>query len=102
MAWESEMTDVAVAVGRPDTASRADTAATDPSRVAVTDTAQPPPGRPRPLPAAAARDGAAVPFVALERQHAALSDELHAAFDRVARQSAFILGEEVERFESEF
>ena len=51
---------------------------------------------------AAAPSGTTVPFVALERQHAALSDELHAAFDRVARRSAFILGEEVERFESEF
>jgi dTDP-4-amino-4,6-dideoxygalactose transaminase len=46
--------------------------------------------------------GGAVPFVALERTHAALAGELRAAFDRVARQSAFILGEEVERFESEF
>jgi dTDP-4-amino-4,6-dideoxygalactose transaminase len=45
---------------------------------------------------------AAVPFVALERQHAALADELRAAFDRVARRNAFILGDEVERFESEF
>ena len=43
-----------------------------------------------------------VPFVALDRQHAALAEELRAAFGRVARQSAFILGEEVERFEDEF
>jgi dTDP-3-amino-3,4,6-trideoxy-alpha-D-glucose transaminase len=56
----------------------------------------------------AARVGAAtlttegVPFVALERDHAALAAELRAAFDRVASRSAFILGEEVELFESEF
>jgi dTDP-4-amino-4,6-dideoxygalactose transaminase len=43
-----------------------------------------------------------VPFVALDRQHAALADELRAAFDRVTRASAFTLGEEVEHFESEF
>jgi dTDP-4-amino-4,6-dideoxygalactose transaminase len=45
---------------------------------------------------------AMVPLVALERQHEALAPELSAAFDRVAQQSSFILGEEVERFESEF
>jgi dTDP-3-amino-3,4,6-trideoxy-alpha-D-glucose transaminase len=70
--------------------------------VVLTDMAQPRRGQSRPLPVAAALHGAAVPFVALERQHAALSDELHAAFDRVVRRSAFILGEEVERFEFEF
>jgi dTDP-4-amino-4,6-dideoxygalactose transaminase len=43
-----------------------------------------------------------VPFVALGRQHAALANELRAAFDRVLGSSAFILGEEVERFEAEF
>jgi dTDP-4-amino-4,6-dideoxygalactose transaminase len=43
-----------------------------------------------------------VPFVALERQHAALGHELTAAFDRVVRNSAFVLGDEVGRFEVEF
>ena len=43
-----------------------------------------------------------VPFVALDRQHAALSNELRAAFERVLTGSAFILGEEVARFEDEF
>ena len=41
-----------------------------------------------------------VPFVALDREHAAIAAELQAAFDRVVRRSAFILGEEVSRFES--
>ena len=45
---------------------------------------------------------ATVPFVALDRQHAPLRDELRAAFDRVFASSAFILGEEVARFEDEF
>jgi dTDP-3-amino-3,4,6-trideoxy-alpha-D-glucose transaminase len=53
--------------------------------------------------ALAARDTRpAVPFVALDRQHAALRRELTAAFDRVVARSAFVLGEEVERFEAEF
>jgi dTDP-3-amino-3,4,6-trideoxy-alpha-D-glucose transaminase len=43
-----------------------------------------------------------VPFVALEREHAALADELTEVFHRVVRTSAFILGEEVERFEEEW
>jgi dTDP-3-amino-3,4,6-trideoxy-alpha-D-glucose transaminase len=43
-----------------------------------------------------------VPFVALERQHAALGHELTAALDRVLRDSAFILGDEVACFETEF
>jgi dTDP-3-amino-3,4,6-trideoxy-alpha-D-glucose transaminase len=43
-----------------------------------------------------------VPFVDLLRQHAPLATELRAAFDRVMGSSGFILGEEVERFESEF
>jgi len=43
-----------------------------------------------------------VPFVDLQREHAALGAELRAAFERVADTSAFILGEEVELFESEF
>src|SRR4051812_3031105 len=40
-----------------------------------------------------------VPFVALGREHAVIADELRSAFDRVVGASAFILGEEVERFE---
>jgi dTDP-4-amino-4,6-dideoxygalactose transaminase len=43
-----------------------------------------------------------VPFVALDRQHAALRDELRAAFDRIVSSSGFILGEEVTRFEHEY
>jgi dTDP-4-amino-4,6-dideoxygalactose transaminase len=38
----------------------------------------------------------------LARQHAALSDELRAAFERVVETDAFILGEEVGAFEQEF
>ena len=41
-----------------------------------------------------------VPFVALDREHKAIAAELQAAFDRVVRRSAFILSEEVSRFES--
>jgi dTDP-3-amino-3,4,6-trideoxy-alpha-D-glucose transaminase len=40
-----------------------------------------------------------VSFGTLEREHAALAQELHDAFDRVLRRSGFILGEEVSRFE---
>src|SRR3954447_891851 len=43
-----------------------------------------------------------VPFVTLDRQHAALRDELTAAFERVVGTSGFILGAEVDAFESEF
>jgi dTDP-4-amino-4,6-dideoxygalactose transaminase len=43
-----------------------------------------------------------VPFVALDRQHAELTDELRAAFERVLGASAYILGHEVEQFEAEF
>jgi len=43
-----------------------------------------------------------VPFVGLARQHAALGDELRAAFDRVVGADGFILGAEVESFEREF
>jgi dTDP-3-amino-3,4,6-trideoxy-alpha-D-glucose transaminase len=39
-------------------------------------------------------------FAALAREHAEMADELRAAFDRVVNASAFILGEEVERFEA--
>lgn len=44
----------------------------------------------------------AVPFVDLARQHEPIVDDLRTAFDRVLSSSAFILGEEVERFETEF
>ncbi len=43
-----------------------------------------------------------VPFAGLSRQHAALDGELRAAFERVLRADAFILGDEVEAFEREF
>jgi dTDP-4-amino-4,6-dideoxygalactose transaminase len=43
-----------------------------------------------------------VPFVALDRQHGPLADDLAAAFQRVVGASAFILGQEVEAFEREF
>jgi dTDP-4-amino-4,6-dideoxygalactose transaminase len=45
---------------------------------------------------------ARVPFVALDRQHEPIADELRAAFDRVLGASAFILGSEVAAFEHEF
>jgi len=41
-----------------------------------------------------------VPFTTLEREHAELADGLRAAFEQVLRRSAFILGEEVSRFEA--
>jgi dTDP-3-amino-3,4,6-trideoxy-alpha-D-glucose transaminase len=41
-----------------------------------------------------------VPFVALDREHTELADELRAAFDRVLERCDFVLGEEVERFEA--
>ena len=43
-----------------------------------------------------------VRFVALERQHAPIADQLHAALMRVTSNNPFIRGEEVERFEAEF
>jgi dTDP-4-amino-4,6-dideoxygalactose transaminase len=43
-----------------------------------------------------------IPLVAIERQHAPLAEKLRAAFERVVGANAFILGEEVERFEAEF
>jgi dTDP-4-amino-4,6-dideoxygalactose transaminase len=43
-----------------------------------------------------------VRFVALERQHTLIEHKLHGAFTRLLCSSAFTLGEEVERFESEF
>jgi dTDP-3-amino-3,4,6-trideoxy-alpha-D-glucose transaminase len=41
-----------------------------------------------------------VPFAALDREHAELADQLRAAFERVVSRSSFVLGEEVERFET--
>lgn len=41
-----------------------------------------------------------VPFVALDREHDAIAAQLRSAFDRVVRRSAFILGDEVSRFEA--
>src|SRR5665213_2122946 len=43
-----------------------------------------------------------VPFMDLSRHHAPLAGELRDAFERVLGASAFILGEEVEAFETEF
>jgi dTDP-3-amino-3,4,6-trideoxy-alpha-D-glucose transaminase len=48
------------------------------------------------------RAPAEVPFVSLQRQHAALEGQLDAAYRRVVGASGFILGEEVEAFEREF
>jgi dTDP-4-amino-4,6-dideoxygalactose transaminase len=41
-----------------------------------------------------------VPFVALDREHAAIAPRLRSAFDRVVQRSSFILGAEVEAFEA--
>ncbi|HEY0633013.1 MAG TPA: DegT/DnrJ/EryC1/StrS family aminotransferase [Thermoleophilaceae bacterium] len=43
-----------------------------------------------------------IPFVDLARQHQPIAADLHAAFERVLGASAYILGEEVARFEDEF
>lgn len=43
-----------------------------------------------------------VPFVALDRQHARIKDELNEAFARLLESSAFTLGAEVARFETQF
>src|SRR5436190_4826546 len=43
-----------------------------------------------------------VPFMDLSRQHEPLMGEFREAFDRVVGTSAFILGQEVERFERQF
>ena len=42
-----------------------------------------------------------VPFVSLNRQFRELRDELVSAFDRVGNSGMYIMGEELERFESE-
>lgn len=43
-----------------------------------------------------------VPFVDLRAQHASVKDEVEPAMGRVMDQAAFVLGEEVERFEKEY
>lgn len=43
-----------------------------------------------------------VKFVDLSRQYLVLRDEILEAFDRVSREGAYVLGEELESFESEF
>src|SRR5438309_2042491 len=43
-----------------------------------------------------------IPFVALDRQHVPLMNELRAAWQRVVDDSAFILGAELDAFEREF
>jgi dTDP-4-amino-4,6-dideoxygalactose transaminase len=43
-----------------------------------------------------------VPFLDLRLQYSALREEILSAIDRVSRNAAFILGEEVETFEREF
>jgi dTDP-4-amino-4,6-dideoxygalactose transaminase len=47
-------------------------------------------------------DNERIAFADLRRQHAGLAGLLGEAFERVVSSSAFILGEEVERFEEEF
>ncbi len=51
---------------------------------------------------APARDTASCGFVALERKHIRIEDELNEAFSRLLGSSAFTLGTEVELFEAEF
>lgn len=53
-------------------------------------------------PSTLAAGAAEVPLVDLGREHESLGDELRGAFDRVLGHGAFVLGEEVERFEEEF
>lgn len=43
-----------------------------------------------------------VPYLDLTRQHDALGEEIRSALDRVCNSAAFILGEEVVKFEQEF
>lgn len=50
----------------------------------------------------AQRRGSVVPFVALDRQHARIEQELHTVFTRLLGSSAFTLGAEVEQFEADF
>ena len=46
--------------------------------------------------------GSAVRFVALDKQHGPIEEELTEAFTRLLRTSAYTLGTEVEQFEGEF
>ena len=46
--------------------------------------------------------GNAVPFVALDKQHGQIEQELTEAFARLLRTSAYTLGTEVEQFEADF
>ena len=46
--------------------------------------------------------GGTIPFVALDREHAPIREELHEALARVLDASSFILGAEVEAFEREW
>jgi dTDP-4-amino-4,6-dideoxygalactose transaminase len=55
-----------------------------------------------PTTAAAHQRANLVRFVALDRQHAQIEQELNEAFLRVLRANAFTLGAEVEQFEAEF
>ena len=43
-----------------------------------------------------------IPYVDLAKQNLILKDELHACLDRVLNHGQFILGKEVDKFESEF
>jgi dTDP-3-amino-3,4,6-trideoxy-alpha-D-glucose transaminase len=96
------MGDAGVRAGDVGAAAREhDASAADPAGLLSSDAHGPWHGLAQPLRIAPVHQ-AVVPLVALERQHAALAQELRAAFDRVAHHSAFILGEEVERFEAEF
>jgi len=54
------------------------------------------------MPGAVAARAAEVPLVDLTREHESLADGLRGAFERVLGNGAFVLGEEVERFEEEF
>jgi len=54
------------------------------------------------LEATATRPRAGVRFVALERLHSQIEEELTGAFARLLRSSAFTLGAEVEEFEARF
>jgi dTDP-4-amino-4,6-dideoxygalactose transaminase len=53
-------------------------------------------------PNAAERRPGVVRFVALDRQHAHIKQQLNAAFERLLGSSAFTLGAELEQFEAEF
>jgi dTDP-4-amino-4,6-dideoxygalactose transaminase len=54
------------------------------------------------IPGSHAAHAAELPLADLRRQHQSLARELQGAFRRVLGHGAFVLGEEVERFEEEF